>query len=84
MPAANPTVPTTANTKPDQLGELQRRHRLLLGDRSEAGCDEAAEEQAVGMLTGPAPRADREDDGLRAQNDGGGDRADGRRQQRRR
>ena len=66
-----------------QLGELQRRHRLLLGDRSEAGCDEAAEQQAVGMLTGPTPGADREDDGLRAQNDGGGDRADGRRQQRR-
>ena len=67
----------------DQLGELQRRHGFLLGDGSETGSDEALEDQAVGMLTGPAPCADREDDGLDTQDHGCRDRAERRCDQRR-
>ena len=56
--------------EPDELGELQRGHRLLLGDRSEAGSHQGAEDQAVGMLPRPAPRADREHHGLHTEDHG--------------
>ena len=60
--------------EPDQLGELQRRHRLTLGDRCEPRSDELRENQAVRVLAWPAERADREHDGLHAEDHGGGDR----------
>ena len=48
----------------DQLGELQRRHRLTLGDRSEPRSDERGEHPAVGMLARTAARTDGEHHGL--------------------
>ena len=66
----------------DQLRELQRRHRLLLGDRCEPGGDELREDQAVRVLAWPAERADREHDGLHAEDHGGGAEAEARDDQR--
>jgi hypothetical protein len=60
----------------DQLGELQRRYRLPFGDRSEARGDERREHQAVRVPTGSTCRANREDDGLCAQDHGRTDRTD--------
>ncbi len=69
-PAAKPMAPDDGEHEADQLRELQRRHRFLLGDRPEPRSDEALENQAVGMLPRPAPGADREHDGLHAEDHG--------------
>ena len=54
----------------DELGELQRWDGFAFGDRAEPGCDEALKDQAVRVLAGSAPRADREDHRLQAENHG--------------
>ena len=59
-----------------QLGELQRRHRFTLADRSQPRGHDVGEHQSVGIPAGTASGADREDDGLQSQNDRGGRRAD--------
>ena len=62
----------------DQLGELQRRHRLTLADRRQARGHQFGEHQSVGVATRARRGADREDDGLQAQDERGGQRADAR------
>ncbi len=68
--------------EPDQLRELQRRHRFLLGDRREPRRDQLGEDQTVRVLARPACRTDREHHRLQAEDDRGGDEADARHQQR--
>ena len=82
-PAANPTAPTTANTKPTSWANFSGG----TGSRSVTGPSRGAtrrcEDQAVRMLAGPAPRADREHHRLQAEDHGRAGIADGRHQQRR-
>ena len=73
---ANPIDADDREEQPDQLGELQRGYRLTLADRAQSRRDELGEHQAVGVAARPGQCADREDDGLHAEDDRGGQRAD--------
>src|ERR1700756_4231873 len=66
----------------DQLSELQWWHRFTFGDRSQPRRHDGGEHPSVGMTARPTQGADGKDNGLQAQNDGGGHRADRRDDQR--
>jgi hypothetical protein len=73
---------TDREDQADQLSELQRRHRFAFGDRSQPGRHDGGEHPSVGMTARSTQGTDGKDNGLQAQNDGGGHRADRRDDQR--
>ena len=68
MPAAKPTTPTTANTKPTSWANFSGGTGSFSVTGPRRGATRRAEDQAVRMLTGAAPRADREDHRLHTEN----------------
>src|SRR5271166_5316201 len=68
--------PGDGEDEPDELGELQRRHRLARGDRAEPRRDQPGVHPPVRAQPRAAQRADREPDGLQEKQHRGGRRAE--------
>ncbi len=81
-PAAKPTAPTTAKTKPTSCANFSGGTGSFSVTGAEPRCDERGEDQAVGVLARPAAAPIAKTTACSAEDDRGGDEADARHQQR--